>query len=163
MNRKLKIKNFNDIYLDLGCGNEDHNRPENDRNNIRMDMTDYGQEIVWNAKEGIPLPDNSCSHITASHFIEHFREEDVIEIINECWRVLKKGKELYIICPSFHRDESWLPVHLWHPTEISFRFFEWDNITRADNDNRGEIKQWKINELITNNKKDIHCKMTPNK
>ena len=163
MARRLKIKNFKDIHLDLGCGDKDHNRSDKEKNNIRMDIIDYGQEIVWDAKEGIPLPDNSCEHITTSHFIEHFREEDVIKIINDCWRVLKKDKELYIICPSFYRDKSWWPVHLWHPTETSFRFFEQDRVSRADNDNKGEIKPWKINEAILNDKKDLHIKMTPKK
>ena len=158
MNRRIKIKDYNNIYLDLGCGNKDHNRPEKEKNNIGMDVIDYGQEIVWNATEGIPLPDNSVEHITTSHFIEHFREEDVVKIMNECWRVLKKDKELYVICPSFYRDKSWLPVHLWHPTEVSFRFFEWDKISREN-----RVKSWKINEFILNDKKDIHCKKKPNK
>jgi len=64
--RRVKIKNFKDIYLDLGCGDKKHRRPIKGKNNVGLDIIDYGQEIVWDVKDGIPLPDNSCEYIIAS-------------------------------------------------------------------------------------------------
>jgi len=157
--RRVKIKNFKDIYLDLGCGDKKHRRPIKGKNNVGLDIIDYGQEIVWDIKDGIPLPDNSCEYIIASHFMEHFRKEDFIKIMNECWRILKPDGELYIIVPHRDRGASAWPVHLLEPSEDTFKFFDQTDETAREH----RIKGWKIIEIITNEKKDIHVKMQPKK
>ncbi len=159
MIRRVKVENFKDIYLDLGCGDDKHRRPTEGKNNVAMDIIDYGQEIVWDIKDGIPLPDNSCEHIVASHFMEHLRKEDFLNAMNECWRVLKPSGELYVIVPHFGRGNSGWPIHLLDPTEDTFKFFEQTDETAREH----WIKGWKINELITNSRQDIHVKLTPKK
>jgi len=158
MNRiKFDYSLIGKIRLDLGCGSPDKQRPNH---NVRLDYQDYGQEIVWDVRNGIPLPDDSCEYITASHFLEHFYEDDFIKIMNECWRVLKEDGELYVICPSFYRDKSWIPIHKLHPTEETFRFFEFDYYKDSKD---CPIKPWKITKLVINDKQDIHVKMQPKK
>jgi len=149
--RRIKVKNFKDIYLDLGCGDKKHRRPIEGKNNIGLDKIDYGQEIVWDVKDGIPLIDSSCEYIIASHFMEHFNEDEFLKIMNECWRVLKKNGELYIISPTLFREESWIPVHKLHPRKATFKFFE------------NYKYPWIIKEIIINQKLDIHVKMQPKK
>ena len=147
-------KKFGEWTLDLGCGDIRHRHKGYD---IYLDKIDYGQGIIWNAKNGIPLPNNSCKNIVASHFMEHFREEDFLSIMNECWRIMRPDGELYIIVPSFNRDESWIPIHLLHPTIMTFKFFERYDDTAKEY----RIRSWKIKELSENSRKDIHCKMIP--
>lgn len=156
---RINVKNHENIWLDLGCGDINHRRPEQGKNNIGMDIIDYGQEIVGNVKNGIPLPDNSCEHIVASHFMEHFTKREFLEIMNECWRVLQPAGEIYVIVPHADRGISGWPVHILMPTEETFKFFD-----KADETAREfRIKGWKIKEMVTNENKDIHIKMIPKK
>jgi hypothetical protein len=50
--RRLPILTF-PIKLDLGCGEF----PK--EGFTRLDINDFGQEIMWDATEGLPLPDNT--------------------------------------------------------------------------------------------------------
>lgn len=60
-----------------------------------MDKRDCGQEILWDATQGIPFPDNSVEEIITSHFLEHLDDDQGIDFIQECMRVLKhKGRML---------------------------------------------------------------------
>jgi len=67
--------------------------------NIKLkDILECGQEILWDAKEGIPFPDESVEEIRTSHFLEHLDNEQVPEFLYECMRVLKhKGKMINIL------------------------------------------------------------------
>lgn len=151
------------IRLDLGCGDEKHQRADM---NTHMDAVDFGQQIVWDIYDGIPLPDNSCEQVYASHFFEHVDWGlPTLKMFNECWRVLKPGGELWVVVPSIHKPNVRIPIHVSHYDEHSFRFFEgdetkdtsWDTTRRSYND----VRLWKITELVTNNRGDIHCRMIP--
>ena len=81
MIRKLpQLKNFK---LDIGCGE----RPA--KGYVGMDMRDCGQEIVWDARQGIPFPDCSVDEIRTSHFLEHLDDDQGIDFLQESMRVLK--------------------------------------------------------------------------
>ena len=82
---EIKKKAFKEFKLDLGCG---ENKLEG---YIGMDMRDCGQEIVWDAREGIPLADESVDFIWSSHVIEHFTDEESEQLFREIYRVLKTG------------------------------------------------------------------------
>ena len=86
MIRKLpQLKNF---ILDIGCGEKVTNGC------VGMDRRDCGQEIIWDARDGIPFPDNSVDGICTSHFLEHLNDADSMNFLRECLRVLKHGKEM---------------------------------------------------------------------
>ena len=74
------------IHLDLGSGDKGKQRG----GNVSLDIRDIDVNFVWDIRNGIPLPDNSCEKITASHIMEHFYPDEFIRIMNECWRILKK-------------------------------------------------------------------------
>lgn len=71
------------MKVDCGCAN----RKEPDH--IGIDNVDYGQEIIWDVRDGIPFPDNSCDEVYTSHFLEHLTNKESIEFFKEVWRVLK--------------------------------------------------------------------------
>jgi predicted SAM-dependent methyltransferase len=83
--RKLPKIIGKEIKLNVGCGNK------NEKGYIGIDVRDCGQEIVWDVREGIPLPDNSVDFIWTSHVIEHFDNEECEGVLKEFYRVLKPG------------------------------------------------------------------------
>jgi predicted SAM-dependent methyltransferase len=74
-----------EIKLNVGCGKK------NEKGFIGIDIRDCGQEIVWDVREGIPLPDDSVDFIWTSHVIEHFDNTEVENVLREFYRVLKPG------------------------------------------------------------------------
>lgn len=140
------------ILLEIGCGDPAHRK----EGYIGLDIEDYGQEIIWDMELGIPLPDNSCSNIYASHVMEHL--EDFIGVMNECWRILREDGELWVIVPHRNNEKAYLPSHVRFFDKWSFDFFQYENYA-------GEYhgKLWEIKELVVNDRPDIHIKMTPKK
>jgi len=80
--------------LNLGCGKEIK------KDYINMDIEDFGQEIVRDANKGLPFSDDSLDEVYAKHTIEHM--VDIEFVLDECYRVLKKGGLFYIEVP--HKD-----------------------------------------------------------
>lgn len=150
----LKKFQMGEIKVDLGCGDKDHWRKDEER--LGIDVMDYGQDITWDVEEGIPLPDSSCSYIIASHFMEHL--SDFIGVMNECWRILRKEGILYVIVPHRDNDKAYIPSHTRVFDKYVFNFFEYKEYAKSY-----QSSFWDIKELIVNERKDIHVKMTPHK
>ena len=84
--------------LEIGCGERKQ------KGYVGIDVRDCGQEIVWDVREGIPLPDNTVDSVVSSHTIEHFTDDEAREVFKEIHRVLKKGGRTYHILP--HQQDS---------------------------------------------------------
>jgi len=84
--------------LEIGCGERKQ------KGYVGIDVRDCGQEIVWDVREGIPLPDNTVDEVISSHTIEHFDDEECEKLFREIHRVLKKGGRTYHILP--HLDDK---------------------------------------------------------
>jgi len=81
-------------YLNLGCGSRYH--PDW----INIDIFSSGPDVIaHDLRKGIPLPDCSCEVVYHSHMIEHFRRDDAILFIKECFRVLKPGGIIRVAAP----------------------------------------------------------------
>jgi hypothetical protein len=93
------------IKLDLGCG------PFLKPGFRGMDWADYGQHIVWDAKHGIPLPDNSVCEFFTSHFMEHLEPTEFHYVLHEIWRVCQNGCPLTIKVPAGDTWQGKLPCH----------------------------------------------------
>ena len=93
------------VKLDLGCG----------KNKITgfvgLDCNDYGQEIVWDVTQGIPLPNDSVTAFHSSHFFEHLRWEDLANVFAEIVRVCKDMTRLTIIVPHADTKEAFYLCH----------------------------------------------------
>jgi predicted SAM-dependent methyltransferase len=90
---KINIEHNLDLNIDLGCG------MYKKEGYIGIDILDFGQEIVCDVSNGIPLPDNSVSEVFSSHFFEHITEPVINKVVWEFKRVCKNGASLYIVCP----------------------------------------------------------------
>lgn len=65
----------------------------------------------------LPFPDNSCSEVRASHFLEH---SDVMHILDECYRVLQPGGIFLFVVPYANSAEGMYPGHQIFFTEKWF-------------------------------------------
>jgi len=100
-----------------------------------------GRLINFDVTDGLPFTSASVENIYTSHFIEHINFTEGKEFIGECYRVLKPGGILRIICPDidiwidklYNQDDSKffegykkaLNVDTWE-NEL---YREYDNIT----------------------------------
>ena len=102
------------IRLDLGAGQY----PK--EGFVRMDFDPLGTDILWDVKDGIPLPDNSVSELYSSHFLEHFMPTDFHYILQEIWRVVAPGGKVEIRLPYGDLPQGKLPCHYGYHTESTF-------------------------------------------
>jgi predicted SAM-dependent methyltransferase len=85
-------------YLNIGCGFTFHK----DMTNI--DFVSTGPEVqAHNLLQGIPFADNSFEAVYHSHVLEHFLRKDGRKLVNECFRVLKKGGVCRIAIPDLEQ------------------------------------------------------------
>jgi predicted SAM-dependent methyltransferase len=61
---------------------------------------DSGCDIRWNLLEPLPIPENSVDRVYCSHVLEHFFYPDLIKLINEVQRILKKGGSFSVCVPN---------------------------------------------------------------
>jgi predicted SAM-dependent methyltransferase len=115
---RVKVPHNLEIKLDLGCGKYKKD------GYIGLDAVDFGQEIVWDVAEGIPLPDNSVAEVFSSHFFEHLTEPVINRVVWELKRVCKSGAELTINCPHADTTEAYDIAHysLWDEQRIKGLF-----------------------------------------
>ena len=134
---RIPMYNF-PIRLDLGAGQY----PK--EGFVRMDFDSRGTDIIWDVKDGIPLPDNSVSELYTSHFLEHFMPTDQHYILQEIWRVTAPGGKVEIRLPYGDLPQGHLPCHysfmteawfeainIWFPHEEG-NYWNLESITRVD-------------------------------
>jgi len=150
------------IKLEIGCGqNKKHGDKrvvinKEDQGYIGIDIIDYGQPIVWDVEEGIPLPDNSCAKIYTSHTLEHLY--DIIGVMNECHRVLKPGGEIHIVVPHKDAEKAYLPSHIHYFDKWSFDFFQYESYAEGY-----YVAVWEDMQIDHNERGDLHVKAKPKK
>jgi SAM-dependent methyltransferase len=130
------------LKLNLGCG-VDHREGF-----LGIDKMDFPNLYCLRdiEKEGLPFCDNSCEYILANSFFEHI--DNLIFVLNECWRVLKPDGILEGIIPLAGTDGSFRdPTHRRFFTENTFDFFfagrenflPWEKIELSRPHNNGHI------------------------
>lgn len=88
------------IKLDVGCGNYKKD------GYIGIDISDFPcVNIVRDIQKGLPFSDNTIDEIYCNHCLEHI--DELIFVMNEFCRVLKKESLLYVNVPL-----AYAPVNL---------------------------------------------------
>lgn len=118
---ELIRKNRQGIKLDVGCGGNKQ------KGFVGLDIRKLDTvDIVHDAEQvPYPLPDGCCSTILASHLIEHICPKKFIGVMNEWWRIMKVGGQLWVSCPygvsrGFQQD----PSHCNVITEATWAYFD---------------------------------------
>ena len=116
--------------LDIGCGNHKH------LGSVGMDKLNHGTSDITHDLEVFPWPvkDGSFEAIIAWHVLEHLKPWLMIDVMNECWRVLKPDGLLYIAMPiagseGFYQDpthtRTWnakTPKH-FDPESVKYQYY----------------------------------------
>lgn len=83
---------------------------------INHDLTQHRPEIdiAWDLNSlPWPWPDNSFDMIIACSVLEHLRI-NLVESINECWRILRSDGILHVKLPYWNSANSYCdPTHYW--------------------------------------------------
>lgn len=83
---------------------------------VNHDLTQHRPEIdvAWDLNNRPwPWDDNSFDLIVACAVLEHLRI-NLIESVNECWRILRPGGMLYLKLPYWNAANSYRdPTHYW--------------------------------------------------
>ncbi len=109
--------------LNLGAGNRPIGGAVNhDRTKHRpeIDIAHDLNNLPW------PWPDRSFDQIIAASVFEHL-VPDLVQILGECWRILRPGGQLYMKLPHWQSDISYQdPTHRWRFSLQSFDQFDPD-------------------------------------
>ena len=111
--------------LDVGCGMT-RRLDEDGVPYIRMDKLELTEpDILWDI-ENIPweAKDDTYEEILMSHVIEHVKPNLVVDVMNECWRVMGLDGLLRIAVPeasSFRGDSD--PTHYKGWTDLTIWYF----------------------------------------
>lgn len=119
--------------LELGGGTNRHPQAE-----IVIDLhhplRSHAQDatvVPWTSTDG-PIPPSTIGKVYASHFMEHIPAgQPRLTIMNEAWRVLKRGGEFEIVVPCIgytNHEGDGMPVYAgWQgwadPTHVSFWWY----------------------------------------
>ena len=131
------------MLLDIGCG------PKKMVGYTGMDMDMYeGVDIMHNI-ESIPWPieDNCCTHVNASHVLEHVSPTKIIEVMNELWRITAEKCEVEIRTPygDFYHFDPTHQIEFYAPSWMYFdHTSEYYDIYRP--------KPWKLMKAEVNEK-----------
>lgn len=113
-----------EIKLNLGAGNRLVPHA------IHHDLTKHRPEIsvAWDLND-VPWPfdDESFDRIEAWSIFEHLRA-DLVQVMAECWRIMRPGGILNVKLPSWKHKRSWRdPTHRWR---IAWETYDlWDPTT----------------------------------
>jgi len=85
--------------LNIGCGKLHFNSSEKSEW-INIDIEPLKKpDMLIDCTKGLPFEDESVEEIYAGHFFEHLTFNDMIKVIKDCNRVLKKGCYMVITIP----------------------------------------------------------------
>lgn len=127
-------------HLDLGCGAF----PRNPFGAIELHGIDIGDRVIAGATnvhftkanlvfDPIPYPDGFFDFVSAYDFLEHMprlicrneaTEFPFVRLMNEIFRVLKPGGELYAITPMYPKESAFVdPTHVNYIAKNTYKYF----------------------------------------
>jgi SAM-dependent methyltransferase len=85
-------------YLNLGCGTRFH------PNWVNIDVTSSSPMVMaHDLRRGIPFSDRTFDVTYHSHLLEHFSSQEGLELIKECFRVLKPHGIIRVVVPDLEQ------------------------------------------------------------
>lgn len=126
----LPVDHLDSVRIDLGCGA----KKRDDFSWIGIDVYPYPcVDIVRDVeKQGFPLCDCCVDVVYASHFMEH--TGNMIFVMDEIWRVLKRGGVLEMINPWW--ESVYAFAHPDHKRVIHPAIWGWWQVGCIDNADR---------------------------
>jgi hypothetical protein len=112
--KKIQYDSTASLYLDIGC------KDKKKQGYIGIDILNFGQEIVWDIRYGIPFADSTVEKIYCSHLLEHLENKDIQDFFIEMHRVCKDGAEIELRAPHSDTVGAYYGCHLslWNQARI---------------------------------------------
>jgi len=115
------------VHVEIGCGS--NKREMQGYENIGIDVIDGPcvDKVCNLGFEDIPLPSDYADFVQGIDFwVDGKRIVPLIDTMNEIWRIMKHGKELYLETPfsnwAYNRD----------PTHVSWLAEDWHNYFKKE-------------------------------
>lgn len=89
-----KLEQSQTVKIELGSG------PKKGKDGWTT-VDQYGADIIWDLRRGIPLKTESVDKIYSSHMLEHIPYQQLIPFLRECHRVMKSDAEFLVCVPNF--------------------------------------------------------------
>jgi ubiquinone/menaquinone biosynthesis C-methylase UbiE len=116
------------IVLNLGSGKQRitkaiYNEYISDYHEVRIDLDEKANPDILHDIAKLPMiPDDSVDAVYSSHSLEHIGFYDVVDCVQEWYRVLKKGGELRIIVPDIATPAKYIAegdvFHVMYESEV---------------------------------------------
>ena len=116
--------------LNVGCGNHFHSEWTNV--DLISDSTDV---IAYDITTGLPFVNNSFDAVYHSHVLEHLHRSHGIELLHECFRILKPGGIARIVVPDLEKIAMlYLEKHnrAWQGDEQAQTDYDWMKLELID-------------------------------
>ena len=105
------------MTLNIGCGF--NNRKFGD---VDLDMNIEAKPDVCGNCEKLPFKDETFDKVKAIHILEHV--DNILAVMDECWRVLKRGCRMEIAVPMFPHEHAIAdPTHKRFFIPLTFSYF----------------------------------------
>ena len=122
------------LKLNLGCGYKLLD------GYVNVDVVE-GADVQQDITKGLPWLDENVDEIFSESFLEHIGPDNVVNVVNDMWRVLKPGGVAHHFIPLANTVNDLAdPTHKSKWILESFRYFD-----KNDDKNkyyRGAIKGW---------------------
>lgn len=116
--------------LNIGCGSHFHSAWTN------LDLISESFDVIpYDITTGLPFAENSIDAVYHSHVLEHLNPNHGIELIRECWRVLKPGGVARIVVPDLEKiAKLYLEKHdrAWQGDEQAQTDYDWMKLELLD-------------------------------
>jgi predicted SAM-dependent methyltransferase len=141
-------------YLNVGCGLKFH------KSWVNVDMVSLSPFVqAHNILNGFPFPENSFDVVYHSHVVEHIPKEKAIYFLKECFRVLKPGGVLRVVCPDLENIAKeyirCLDENIQNSNDVSNANYDWILLEMYDQTVRNEPGGGMV--------KFLECPSLPNK
>ena len=111
---------MNKLLVDIGCGRNKK------KGYIGIDSSEWSDadHIIDIGRDELPFKSESVSIIYSAHTFEHLNNEELILAMNECWRVLDWGGQMFLHVPQMNSTVAWQdPTHSRYFVKDSIKFF----------------------------------------
>lgn len=135
--------------LNLGCGPK---WKEQYPDYLGIDIIDYGQVYQGDVAGVLScLSEFLYDEVMANHFLEHFDQEQLKVIFKEVYRILRVGGIFRFVVPHMDKERSWILSHktFWNEDTCNW-------LGEEDVDKVYGFGRWRVKEVITNGRMDIH-------
>jgi SAM-dependent methyltransferase len=91
----IRLPGEKPLHLHLGCG------PKYLSGFVNIDANPRQRLDIWlDVRGGLPFPSNSVDSIYSTHMFEHFYPDELDQLLEECFRVLKPRGGVRVVVPS---------------------------------------------------------------